>query len=221
MDKVVLDENKESVVYVCSSGGGYGWGEIYYDSETQKWYEHKYHCGSVDLSEDHDDGVFETDKKYVIRTLVEKNELFTLIRFYKELDAKNLLPDILAYLQASHSDYIYIYHFLKAKHHEYYRFQNGDDAVYFSNVYYSVTNDGKSNVDYSVVDRIIKEKDTVLFSKYSFREERWVHYSLSGELLSEAEIKNLPTNSESLKQINKTDALDKGKKGLFAKLFGR
>lgn len=191
--------------YICSSGGGYGWGDIYYDSKTEKWYEHNYHCGSVDLSEDHDDGVSETDKKYVIRTLIEKNELFTLIRFYKELDAKNLLPEILTYLQDSHGTYIDRYDFQGTQYYKYYCFQNGDYAIYFSDVYYSTTNDGKGDVDYSVVDRIIKEKDTVLFSEYNFREERWVYYSLSGELRSEAEIKNFPAKLASSKQKNKAD----------------
>ena len=31
--------------YIGRSGGGYGWGEIYYDSETGKCYEESYHCG--------------------------------------------------------------------------------------------------------------------------------------------------------------------------------
>ena len=69
-----FDENKESVRYVCRSGGGYAWGYIYYDSETGKWYEHSYHCGSIDLAEDYDDGVSAIeDKKYVLITLIEKN----------------------------------------------------------------------------------------------------------------------------------------------------
>ena len=45
---------KKPMRYIGRSGGGYGWGEIYYDdSETGKCYEESYHCGCVDLSEDH------------------------------------------------------------------------------------------------------------------------------------------------------------------------
>lgn len=93
---------KKPMRYIGRSGGGYGWGEIYYDSETGKCYEESYHCGCVDLSEDHYDGVAEKDKKYVVETLMEKNELLTLIEFYKELDVRKFLPCVLADLQKSH-----------------------------------------------------------------------------------------------------------------------
>lgn len=170
---------KEPMRYIGRSGGGYGWGHIYYDSETGKCYEESYHCGCVDLSEDHYDGVAEKDKKYVVETLIEKNELLKLIEFYKELDVGKLLPCVLADLQKSHDgpfpkcniicDFQEIARY--CKYYSYFYFQNGDYAICADHYsgrgeYYSPTYDGKYKVDFSVVDRIIKEKDTVLFSKY-------------------------------------------------------
>ena len=45
-------------------------------------------------------------------------------------------------------------------------------------------------VDFPVVDRIIKEKDTVLFSKYIIEKNRWECYSENGMQWSNAEVKN-------------------------------
>ena len=84
---------KKPMRYICSSGGGYGWGEIYYDSETGKCYEESYHCECVDLSEEHYDGLAEKDKKYVVEPLMEKNELLTLIEFYAT-EYGELLPTV-------------------------------------------------------------------------------------------------------------------------------
>ena len=69
---------KKPMRYIGRSGGGYGWGEIYYDSETGKCYEESYHCGCVDLSEDHYDGVAEKDKKYVVSQPRIKNDALCL-----------------------------------------------------------------------------------------------------------------------------------------------
>lgn len=191
--------------YIGSSGGGYGWGHIYYDSETGKCYEESYHCGCVDLSEDHYDGIAEKDKKYVVETLMEKNDLLTLIEFYKELDVGKLLPCVLADLQKSHdgpfSEHNIICCFQEiaryCKYFSYFYFQNGDYAIcadYPSGrskcEYYSPTYDGKYKVDFPVVDRIIKEKDTVLFSKYIIEKNRWECYSESGKQWSNVEVKN-------------------------------
>lgn len=196
---------KKPMRYIGRSGGGYGWGEIYYDSETGKCYEESYHCGCVDLSEDHHDGVAEKDKKYVVETLMEKNELLTLIEFYKELDVRKFLPCVLADLQKSHdgpfSKYNIICSFQEIAHYckyfSYFYFQNGDYAIcadYPSGrsecKYYSPTYDGKYKVDFSVVDRIIKEKDTVLFSKYIIEKNRWECYSENGMQWSNVEVKN-------------------------------
>lgn len=196
---------KKPMRYIGRSGGGYGWGEIYYDSETGKCYEESYHCGCVDLSEDHYDGIAEKDKKYVVETLMEKNELLTLIEFYKELDVRKFLPCVLADLQKSHDGPFSEYHIICSlqeiarycKYFSYFYFQNGDYAIcadYPSGrsecEYYSPTYDGKYKVDFSVVDRIIKEKDTVLFSKYIIEKNRWKCYSESGKQWSNVEVKN-------------------------------
>lgn len=196
---------KKPMRYIGRSGGGYGWGEIYYDSETGKCYEESYHCGCVDLSEDHYDGVAEKDKKYVVETLMEKNELLTLIEFYKELDVRKFLPCVLADLQKSHdgpfSKCNIICSFQETarycKYFSYFYFQNGDYAICADHCsgrsegeYYSPTYDGKYKVDFSVVDRIIKEKDTVLFSKYIIEKNRWECYSENGMQWSNVEVKS-------------------------------
>lgn len=180
-----FDENKESVYSVCSTGGGYGWGTILYDSETGKWYEHMYHCGSVDISEDYDDGIREVyEKKYVLDQLIKKNNLHGLIKYYQVLDAETNLCEVIENLQKSHGGYLRAARYLESPYHIYYRFANGDYCVWSSDVFYSHNNDGECTVDYYVINRILKEKDTVRVCKYHFGDKKWKEMDLEGEICS-------------------------------------
>ena len=176
-----FDEKKESAIFVCGSGGGYAWGEIFYDSETGKWYEHSYHCGSVDLAETHDDGVSEiTDLKIVLIAVISRNAIPELLQFYDELNVKDLLDDVLKARQRLYGEYnIDNTGFQETPYYQYYRFQNGDYAIYFSGEYYNPGRDGKFRVDFSVVSRILKEQDTVSYYRYDFSNKTWVRFSLT------------------------------------------
>lgn len=203
-----FDENKKSAIFVCSSGGGYGWGEIYYDSETGKWYEHSYHCGSVDLAETHDDGVSEIkDKLYVVSEMIKKNAIPELLQFYDELGVKNLLSDVLKEVQRSHYGCLEKSGFKEITYYKYYRFHNGDYAIYFSGKYYCLGRDGKFWADCSVVSRIINEQNTVSYYQYDFSNKTWAHFSLAKNMW-----KNTPEPefAESVKRrtISCDDSLD-------------
>ena len=180
MGKEAFDENKEGVRYIYSFGDAYSKYEIYYDMETWKWYKHEYHYGSLD-GDEYDYGIHEVDKRYVIRNMVDENELRKLLRYYKELDAEILLPNILGDLCVRNGAYPHITGtgFLETLHYIYYRFQNGDYAIYSLHGFYSTS--CHENLDYSVVSRIIKEKDTVVFYQYSYPDKSWESFPLLGE----------------------------------------
>lgn len=176
-----FDEKKESTIFICASGGGYGWGEIFFDSETGKWFEHSYHCESVDLAETHDDGVSEiTDLEIVLEAVIRKNAIPELLLFYDELHAKDLLTDVLKEMNSSYGEYhIDNTGFQETPYYQYYRFQNGDYAIYFSGEYYNPGRDGKFRVNFSVVSRILKERDTVSYYQYDSANKTWERFLLA------------------------------------------
>lgn len=243
-----FDENKESVYGVCSTGGGYGWGTILYDSETGKWYEHLYYCGSVDICEDHDGGIEEiNDKKYVIKAVIKRNELHQLIKYYKELDVESNLDEALEDLQKAHGGYLNSSRWLESPYHIYFRFANGDYSVWFSDVFYSPDDDGKCSVDYYAAKRILKEKDTVRFYKFNFGNNKWLETDWDRKVYSETdpiEYPKIEKNDDKKNglpaddvKIDSSDATDKKsspmpenevetkppvkKRCLFARIFGK
>lgn len=178
-----FDEKKESVICVCGTGGGYGWGTLFYDTETGDWFEHSYHCGGVDLSEDYDDGVSPVfDERYILDAIINRNEIFMLFRFYEILNAEKFLPDVLEKLQRTHGGGIEPSGFQESPYHNYYLFKNGDYAIFFSGVFYSPMISGKFEVNYNIINRIIWEKDTVLLCRYDFGEKVWRQTLLSEDM---------------------------------------
>ena len=182
MCKEQLDEHKEGV-FVCEFGDVYSRYEISYDAETGKWFQHEYHYGVIDIDDERDYGVSEVDKKYVIRKLVDEEELRQLIRYYKELDAEPIMPDILKRLQGHIGAYPHINGtgFLETPRYIYYLFQNDDYAICTENRFYSMSLNGSWHLDYSVINRIIEEKDTVLRYQYDYLDKMWKAYPFQRE----------------------------------------
>ncbi len=176
-----FDENNKSVQYIFDFGDVYSKYEIYYDSETGRWFKHEYHYGVIDIDEERDYGVSEVDKEYVIRHLVEEGDLRSLVRYYKELDVETRLPNLLEGMRRRADAHINGTGFLETRGYGYFLFQNGDYAICTYHGLYSISRWGSCNLDYSVINRIIKEKDTVLFYQYEHPEKEWICHPFWGE----------------------------------------
>lgn len=66
--------------------------------------------------------------------------------------------------------------FLADKLCVYYKISEKEYAVYYEKTFFSVTDQGKGVADFTVVRRILENRETVICSQYNYSREEWAHF---------------------------------------------
>jgi len=85
--------------FVYLDGGSYCWLDYYYDRENDCFYEDRYHCGSIDLSEEFYDRRSETAKDEMIRILNARGVYGILFKYADALELDEKLDGVLENMQ--------------------------------------------------------------------------------------------------------------------------
>ena len=71
MEEPHIDKDNQELV--ANFGGGYGWSKIYYDKQSNTFFEDSFHTGSVDDAATWYDGRRELSKEELKKRLISSN----------------------------------------------------------------------------------------------------------------------------------------------------
>ena len=161
---------------ICVFSESYTTEELWFDDETNQFSIKQYHWGVID-DEEHYDGENVTDTFNALKMMILYNKLHEVLQYYNELQVAHNLDAVLSTM--TQKSWIRNYEFLADKHCKYYKISEKDYAIYYEKTFFTVTDQGKGIADFTVVRRILENKETVIYySEYDYSQNTWVHSSL-------------------------------------------
>ena len=142
---------------IANLGGGYAWDELWYDKDKDQFNLDSYHCGSVDICEDHYDGRRSLTREEALRQLLDAgcDYVKLIFRFEKELRLEETLASMVS------STTLTDFGWLARKDCHYFRITGEEFAVFAWNAFYSVKKGQPGRKDLSVVRRILEHSGSV------------------------------------------------------------
>ena len=161
---------------ICVFSESYTTEELWFDDETNQFSIKQYHWGVID-DEEHYDGENVTDTFNALKMMISYNKLHEVLQYGNELQVAHNLDAVLSTM--TQKSWIRNYEFLADKHCKYYKISEKEYAVYYEKTFFTVTDQGKGIADFTVVRRILENKETVIYySEYDYSQNTWVHSSL-------------------------------------------
>lgn len=160
---------------ICTCGESYTTKEIWFDEEANQFLLKKYHWGLID-DEEHYDGESVIDTFNALKMMISYNKLFEVLQYYNVLEVARNLDAVLSTM--TQKSWIRNYEFLDDKDYKYYKISEKEYAIYYEQTFFSVTNQGKAVVDFTVVRRILENTETAIYSEYNDSQHAWVHSPL-------------------------------------------
>ena len=118
-----------------------------------------------------------TDTFNALKMMISYNKLHEVLQYDNELQVTHNLDAVLSTM--TQKSWIRNYEFLADKHCKYYKISEKDYAIYYEKTFFTVTDQGKGIADFTVVRRILENKETVIYySEYDYSQNTWVHSSL-------------------------------------------
>ena len=148
---------------ICVFGESYTTEELWFDDEVNQFSIKQYHWGVVD-DEEHYDGETEVDTFTVLKKMIAYNKLREVLRYYNELEAERNLDAVLQSMEQK--SWIRNYDLLADGHCKYYEISEKEYAIYYEKTFFSVTDHGEGVADFTVVRRILENRETVIYSEY-------------------------------------------------------
>lgn len=163
--------------FVYFDGGSYCWSD-YYDRENDCFYEDRYHCGSIDLSEELYDGRSETAKDEMIRILIVRGVYRILFKYADALEVDVKLEGVLEDMQKGAS-YISVKddennRLFAEKSYRYYVFTD-DDMVIYDNYsqHYILPGQFADKIISDIAHKLIENCDIVVVWRYDYKDKKW------------------------------------------------
>ena len=146
-----------------------GWLEIFYDEEASEFIYKEYRRKAY--SEDYFERKSQVSKEEVLRDLIQKNELATIIKYYRILDAEKLLDKAIASLEGHPwLDSMWEVHNLSSIRYE---IPGKEHILYVCGTFYTLNNNQRPVPDFTAVKRIIENRTSVRSYYYRFLQKRW------------------------------------------------
>ena len=117
-----------------------------------------------------------TDTFNALKMMISYNKLHEVLQYDNELQVEQNLDVVLSSL--TQSSWICNYDYLADGHFKYYKISEKEYAIYYEKTFFTVTDQGKGVADFTVVRRILENKETVTYSEYDYFKNTWMHSSL-------------------------------------------
>ena len=156
---------------ICTFSESYTTEELWLDEKTKSFSIKRFHRGLID-DEERYDGETPVESGFALQKMIEYNKLSAVLQYYNELRAELYLDEVLLRLKA-HSA-IYDFGFMADKNLKYYKISENEYAIYYEKTFFN----DKGMADFSVVRRILENKESVIYCEYDYFKNAWVSMSL-------------------------------------------
>ena len=160
---------------ICEFYESYSREELWFDDKINQ-FSLRLNCwGAVD-DEEHCVGTQETDAFNALKMLISYNYLDIVLQYSSQLQVAQNLDAVLSAMTPRTE--LRMDGYLADELCMYYKISEKEYAVYYENTFFSVTGQGKGIADFTVVRRILENRETVKRSQYNYFREEWTHFPL-------------------------------------------
>ena len=152
---------------ICTFSESYTTEELWFDETTKRFSIKRFHRGVID-DEERYDGEIPVESSLALKKMIAYNELRTVLRYYNELCAEKALSVVLSELNA-HSA-INDHGLMADPNLKYYEISENEYAIYYEKTFFN----DKGVADFSVVRRILENKESVICCEYDYFKNTWV-----------------------------------------------